>query len=244
MLLHGLGASGHTAPALLSRDLLVCSGTRGTPAPGVHQLLLSCAPLCPSTRTGVALIQACGMQPTKGLKALKCSFSEGWAFLKCQKSWKKQLAPLPAAWAKQPGLTMAERCLCSPHRAGGQGAPRAVPMKAPLCPTKLLQGWWARRSHCKAKAKCHLPPMYSSHSAEKEKSQSHLQLLSTYANKTPPSAGHLCHSTKPITYLYYGGIGIEQQISTVVKGHPMVPGGPCAEGVSVLQHEHYLASTS
>lgn len=131
----------------------MCSGTRGTPA-GPR--------LCPSlpkrAQAPASSIQACRMQPTEGLNTSKCSFSEGWAFLKCQKSWKRQLASLPAAWAKQPGLNTAERCLCSPHQARGQGAPRAVPMQAPLHPTRLLQDWWASRPHCKAKPKLTFPP--------------------------------------------------------------------------------------
>lgn len=86
---------------------------------GRHQLL-SAVPLSAPAAAWSGHIQACGMQPTKGLKALKCSFSERPAFLKCQRSWKRQLAPLPAARAKQPGLNIAERCLCSPNNLGVQ----------------------------------------------------------------------------------------------------------------------------
>lgn len=97
-------------------------GTRGSPAP--PQLCLS-LPL--------AHIQACGMQPNKGLKTLKCSFSERPTFLKCQKSWKRQLAPLPAAWARQSDLNMVERCaFADPNKLEDAGSPSGARAGSPV----------------------------------------------------------------------------------------------------------------
>lgn len=101
-------------------------GTRVTPAP---------PQLCPSLP--LAHIQACGMQPNKGLKTLKCSFSERPTFLKCQKSWKRQLAPLPAAWARQSDLNMVERCaFADPYKLEDTGSlhgPHAGSHVPPSC---------------------------------------------------------------------------------------------------------------
>lgn len=132
-------------------------------AQGGHQLP-SAVPLSASEPAWSGHIQACGMQPTKGLKALKCSFSERPAFLKCQRSWKRQLAPLPAAQAKQPGLNMAERCLCRPQQAGGPGTASS---QAPLHPPQAegLVGSQAK------KPKHPLPPMFSNQCRKREISE-------------------------------------------------------------------------
>lgn len=143
----GLGCSGGH---FLQAETFWCAQVQG----GGHQLP-SAVPLSAPASAWSGHIQACGMQPAKGLKALKCSFSKRPAFLKCQRSWKRQLAPLPAAQAEQPGLNMTERCLCSPNKLG-------VPGKCPctlLCVPPNMRNCWARRQK---KPKHHLPPMFSS----------------------------------------------------------------------------------
>lgn len=150
MVLCDLGALGDTLSKLRPPGVLSSKGDPSSPQ------LCHCAP----APAWSGHVQACGMQPTKGLKALKCSFSERPAFLKCQRSWKRQLAPLPAAKAKQPGLNMAERCLCSPQQAGGWGS-----HTAPIHPPQAegLVGPQAK------KPKHHLLPC-SPTSSEEEKS--------------------------------------------------------------------------
>lgn len=182
------------------------------------------------------------MQPTEGLKALKCSFSEGWAFLKCQKSWKRQLAPLPAARAKQPALNMAESCLCSPHGAGGWGFLRRSPYKLPCVPPSCCTAdGLAGPNAMQCQSVTFLPPATV-------QTRRNLRAISSCFQRMPtkqPFPQNTCATPQsPSHTSAMVIISIEQQICTVVQDHPMVPGGPCTKGVSMLQHEHGLASTS
>lgn len=131
--------------------------------------------------------------------------------------------------------------LCRPQQAGGHRVSKRCPCRLPCVPLSCCRAGGLAGLITKQRQSITFLPCSA---AAKEKSQSHLGLLSTYANKRVPSAGHLCHSIQPITYLCHGDTGMEQQICTVVKVHPMVPEAPCAKGISVLQHEHGLASTS
>lgn len=141
-----LGALGNTLSRLRAPGVLSYEGDTSSPQ------------LCHSAPAPAwsGHVQACGMQPTKGLKALKCSFSERPAFLKCQRSWKRQLAPLPAAQA----LIWQRDAFAAPSKLE-DGGPRTAPMHPPK-----LKGWWVHRQ--KSQSTTFLP--CSPASAEEEKS--------------------------------------------------------------------------
>lgn len=128
-------------------------------------------------RHGLAHIQARGMRPNQGLKTLKCSFSEGWTFLRCQKNLKRQLASLSAAWAKQPGLqglTWHKDAFGDPTELDNEGVPAQPPhRKSHSSPASHQVIKRQVGSQGLAKQQHHLPPMLPSHGSGKKRSKPH-----------------------------------------------------------------------